>query len=156
MGYEGQGRRHDLLWAACIVAGFGIVLALIAVMMNGGTSASRSPEQTLAEARNIVAAGDQASTEEVQDYIAAREDYQRALDLLLLLEDAHPDFKAQVNLKIARTFFDEGNYRQAQQRIDYVQRNFPNCAAEEAADLEQKIRAKLAEESPPAPSSDHP
>ena len=120
----GKG-KHDLLWAALVLAGFALVFALAAVMYKRASSADHDAAEALAEVNAALQAGDAAAAGHAADFIAAREDYQRGLDRLTPLEDERPDLDLTLRLRIARTFQREGNFERAREDGQRLRKRYP-------------------------------
>jgi Tfp pilus assembly protein PilF len=114
----GKG-KHDLLWAALVLAGFALVFALAAVMYKRASSADHDAAEALAEVNAALQAGDAAAAGHAADFIAAREDYQRGL------EDERPDLDLTLRLRIARTFQREGNFERAREDGQRLRKRYP-------------------------------
>lgn len=117
--------KHDLLWAGLVLVGFALVFALGAVLYKRASSADHDTALILADVTADLRAGDAAAAGPVSDFIAAREDYQRALDHLTPLEDDRPDLSLTLCLRIARTFQREGNFDRARDECQRLHKRFP-------------------------------
>jgi enoyl-CoA hydratase/carnithine racemase len=138
----GKG-KHDLLWAGLVLVGFAIAFGLGAFLHKRAASDDHNTAAILAEVGATLQAGDAAAAGHVSDFIAARENYQRALDLLTPLEDDRPDLSLTLRLRIARTFQREGNFARAREDCRRLQQRFPASS---------DVAAFAAELPPPATS----
>lgn len=120
----GKG-KHDLLWAGLVLAGFALVLALGAVMYSRAVSAEHDTVEILARVNADLQAGDAAAAGNVSDFIAARENYQTAIDELTPIEEDRPDLSLALRLRIARTFQREGNFDRARADCQRLRKRFP-------------------------------
>jgi tetratricopeptide (TPR) repeat protein len=138
----GKG-KHDLLWAALVLVGFALVLALGAVLYRRAAEAEHDTAEILAKVNAALQAGDAAAAGNVSNFIAARENYQTALDELTPLEDDRPDLSLALHLRIARTFQREGNFDRARADCQFLRKRFPASS---------DVAAFAAELPPPAAS----
>ena len=118
----GKG-KHDLLWAGLVLAIFGLVFAVGAVLHRRAAETEHDQAEILAKVNAALQAGDAAA--EVSNFISARENYQAALNELTPLEDDRPDLSLALGLRIARSFLREGNFDRARADCQLLRKHFP-------------------------------
>lgn len=155
MAGDTQRRKHDLLWATCIVAGFAILLGFVLNATRRDSSPDRPHSQLVAEAEEAVAEGDRAASDQAVDYGRARTEYRRALDLLRSAGVAQEELRAEVQYRIVSTFVKENDYARAEEEVKTLMRQFPDFRREDVALLHRGILAGLKRQGPPD-SEDNP
>ena len=142
-------RTHDLLWAALIVIGLGVLLVAIHVV----TRQDALPdEQLAAEANQALARGDRAADQ--LDCDAARQHYQQALDLLRSVPGSLDEKQAAVHIKILNTYMIEGRYQKARERLSALRALYPAFRSAELTALEREIDVRLHGPPAEAPTGD--
>ena len=146
-----ERRKHDLLGAACIVAGFGLVLGLV-LLATRRTGIRVGPSSPLmAEAQLAIAEGDRAASDEYLDYTQARQEYLRAFELLRSIDGECDEERAKVRFKIVQTYLKENDYASAKREVEVLLAHFPHFRPEEMAALHRRV-SKPADGNPPPPT----
>jgi len=137
-----ERRKHDLLWATCIVAGFAVLFGLVVIVRQDKVARDENA-RLLSEANQAIAEGDLACSDQYLNYDRARRAYVRAVDLLRSAGAGFDAERARVRLKIARVSVEQQDYRQAKEDIDVLRHHYPAFSPDEVTALYREVIAGL-------------
>lgn len=143
MDSAGEGRKHDLLWAAIIFAGFGVLFGLIILGTRDNGLTRKGGSELVTQADRAVARGDKAVSDEYLDFGRAREEYRAAYDLLRSAGDEHQKYMAEIQLRIVRSYVKERNFPKALDEVKLLQKRYPSFQPEALALLRSHIESEL-------------